>query len=297
MKKLILKNKSYKAILAQFEEWLDILGYSQRNVIKSPNYIKEFLHYLESIGIKNLKNVYPSTIKEYYVYLSSRENEMFGGGLHPKTLNNHLYTLKIFNQFLAKHGATPLILTIQPERLFQSIPDILTIEEVKELFEIAQNIQEPQSHRDQTILICLYNLGLRLNEAKQLQIKDIDFDRCRAIVRKGKNGKQRQVPFNQKAKEILEDYIFEYRNMYNQSDQTEQLLIGIKGDLTDDGIRQALERLKNKSNIEKNIHPHLLRHSIASHLLHKGMDIIQIQQFLGHASLESTQIYTHITDN
>ena len=149
------------------------------------------------------------------------------------------------------------------------------------------------------MLVVLYSCGLRRNEAVHLDISDIYFDKERIHVRKGKNYKERFVPINRKNAEILEDYIFEARLQFNDAHLSEALFISQKGNrLNGMSFAVRLQKLVhltgNKSIIDKKITLHTLRHSIATHLLEHEVKLESIKTFLGHSSLESTQIYTHL---
>lgn len=141
------------------------------------------------------------------------------------------------------------------------------------------------------VLACLYHLGLRISEAAFLLVEDIDFKENVVLIRKSKTGRQRQVPLSEKTKEILTEYI------QMRPDTGTTLLQGIQGNLTADGIAQILRRIVKKSGLTKKVNPHLLRHSIATHLLQSGMELEKVSLFLGHHSIESTQRYTHITND
>ena len=153
--------------------------------------------------------------------------------------------------------------------------------------------------RDKAILTVLYSCGLRRNEAVHLDISDIFFDKERVFVRKGKNYKERFVPINQKNAEILEDYIYEARPQFYNSKDSEALFISQQGKRLNgmsfaNRLNVIVASTNNKDIIEKQVTLHILRHSIATHLLQKEVSLESIKTFLGHSSLESTQIYTHL---
>ncbi|MDC9722199.1 MAG: tyrosine-type recombinase/integrase, partial [Urechidicola sp.] len=179
--------------------------------------------------------------------------------------------------------------------------NILTQSEIKELFEATEISHKSQRFRlrDKAILTILYSCGLRRNEAVHLDISDILFDKERIYVRKGKNYKERFVPINRKNAEILEDYIYESRPEFYHSKNDEALFINQQGTRLQgmsfaNRLKEIVIATNNKNIEEKNITPHILRHSIATHLLQKEVPLESIKTFLGHSSLESTQIYTHL---
>jgi integrase/recombinase XerD len=148
----------------------------------------------------------------------------------------------------------------------------------------------------------LYSCGLRRNEVVHLDVSDVLFDKERIYVRKGKNYKERFVPINGYNLRILEDYIYDARPEFNIKNKTEALLLNHHGTrLLGTGLSNQLQLIinatDNKDLKAKHITPHSLRHSIATHLLQQEVNIEIISKFLGHSSLESTQIYTHCAVN
>lgn len=145
-------------------------------------------------------------------------------------------------------------------------------------------------------------MWLTRTEAVSLLLKDILFDKERIHVRKGKNYKERYVPINEFNLRILEEYIYDYRPLFYNYKQTEYLLINyrgkqLQGQSLSNRLTAIVEATNNQQLTTKNLTPHILRHSIATHLLEKGANIETISQFLGHTSLESTQIYTHLLED
>ena len=303
MKKNKLQNDSYRTLLTKFTEWLDILGYSKSAVTNYPRYVLEYLCYLENNQIKKLQNVTPIIVRKYYEQLRERPNKQHYGALSKSSLNQHQQGLRKFNEYLKKHNANAQPLHLRAERInhYDVAKDILTLAEIKQLFEAANHTSTlPKvQYRDKAILTVLYSCGLRINEAVHLDIKDILFDKELVYVRKGKNYKERFVPINLYNLNILEDYIYEGRPDFYNANTHEALFTGRSGTRlhaqTFRGrIREMIKTTNDPDLKEKHITPHTLRHSIATHLLQQGADIDQIRQFLGHSSLATTQIYTHL---
>lgn len=302
MKQLKLQNHTYKALLQSFKEWLDILGYSQSAYRNYPRYVQEFFSYLEYHGYTDLKLLTVDTIKNYYLYLKQRPNNITHGALSKATLNQHQQALRKFNEYLKKHRAKPLPIHLKAEKKKENTNIIITTTtEIKELFTTTNysNAYPRIQIRDKAMLVALYSLGLRVNEAVHLNIKDILFDKELVYVRKGKNYKERFVPINLYNARILEDYLYDARPEFYKSNETEAFFIGSQGKRLGaqsftNRLQILVEHTNNETLKEKKITPHKLRHSIATHLLEQGAPIESIQQFLGHSSLETTQIYTHI---
>lgn len=166
------------------------------------------------------------------------------------------------------------------------IPDVLTKEEVRRLFSTATN------DKSKLMLSMLYGCGFRVSELVNLKIKNIKFEEKVGFVKSGKGGKDRR--FN------IPEFLFE--DIKKQAEKEKQAhreylfsspITGTK--LTTRNIQKIVENLVKKANIDKQVHPHTLRHSFATHLLEDGVDIRKIQELLGHADLSTTQIYTHIS--
>ena len=302
MQKLKLHNQSYKTLVKSYKEWLDILSFSSSMCENYTRYLQEFLHYLETKGIKKIHHNSVETVKYYYRYLQQRPNQVRQGALMKATLNQHQQALRKFNEYLKKHHTSPIPIhlkaeTTKDDRAIQ----ILTKQQIKTLFKATDHSSEMVRIRlrDKAMLVCLYSLGLRANEASQLDRKDILFDKQLAYVRKGKNYKERFVPLNTYNLNILEEYLYDGRLAFYKANQTEAFFIGSQGKrLGVQSLRARIRVLVALTNDEglnhKKITPHTLRHSIATHLLKQGAPMESIQQFLGHASLETTQLYTHL---
>ncbi len=302
MKKLKLQNEVFKMFVVNYREWLDVLGYAESTAYYLPNHLQEFFYYVEQQNISTLTEITPKTIKDYYRELKQRANERRSGALSKSYLNKHQQALKKFREYLQNHNYKDFNVHLKSEaNPTEEKLNILTIEEIKELFEATEfSHAEPRFKlRDKAILTILYSCGLRRNEAVHLNLKDIFFDKERVYVRKGKNYKERFVPINRRNAEILEDYIFEARPEFYQSYLSEALFINqqgkrMQGKSFANRLKVIVASTNNKNIIEKKITLHILRHSIATHLLQKDVPLENIKTFLGHTSLESTQIYTHL---
>mgnify|MGYP000592632379 CR=1 FL=1 len=302
MKKLKLNNEVFKGFVVNYKEWLDILGYAESTVYALPIHLQEFFYYLEQNAIKNISQITTKTVKEYYNELKERANERQNGGLSKSYLNKHQQALKKFKEYLQNHNYKHFNIHLKSEKQpTEEKLNILTQSEIKALFNATKYSHSRNRFRlrDKAILTILYSCGLRRNEAVHLDISDILFDKERVYVRKGKNYRERFIPINRRNAEILEDYIYEARPEFYQSNLSEALFINKNGTRLQ-GMSYA-NRLKvivsatNNKNIEnKQITLHTLRHSIATHLLQYNVELESIKTFLGHTSLESTQIYTHL---
>lgn len=301
MKKNKLQTRSYKALLEDFTNWLDILGFSATMQKNYPNYLCEFLYWLEQNGHSQITTISKEDVKNYYRYLQARPNKTRGGGLSKAYLNAHQNALKKFRTYLKKHRGSAFEMHIKREKKTDQTLRYCTPSEIKALFTATNYSHElPRFRaRNKALLVCLYSLGMRRNEVINLQLNDILWDKERVFVRKGKNYKERFVPINRYNLEILEDYVFDGRMDFNKASEsdyvfTTQRNLKMGGACLEWSLKQIIKATNNQELQEKNITPHSLRHSIATHFLQAGMPIEDIRQFLGHSSLESTQIYTHV---
>jgi integrase/recombinase XerD len=302
MKKLKLHNESFKLLVTNYKDWLDILGYAESTVYQLPNHLQEFFYYAEQKQIKTLTEITPKTIKEYYNQLKERANQTRHGALSKSYLNKHQQALKKFKEYLQNHNYKDFNIHLKSEtNPTEEKLNILTQSEAKQLFKATQYSHSESRFRlrDKAILTVLYSCGLRRNEAVHLDISDILFDKERVYVRKGKNYKERFVPINRRNAEILEDYIYEGRPQFNNPKASEALFISQQGTRLNgmsfaNRLKAIVRATNNKTIAEKHITLHILRHSIATHLLQKNVPLESIKTFLGHSSLESTQIYTHL---
>jgi len=312
MKKLPLNNPSYQHLEKGFGEWLDILGYAEGSVYGMPNIIREFLHHLEKEKVNSIRELRQKHLQGYYQYVSSRGNERRGGALSNNYLNKHLQALEKFLEYLHQKGAENLpSIGIRQEKIERKEINVLSIEEVKELFSATYKekdltghpytpeVKEAISARDRVLLVLFYSCGLRRNEAVNVHTDDINLDAKTVHVKKGKNYKERFVPFNKTNANYLQEYIYDHRPNLVKSKKESALFISVTGEpMTKGTLYTRLKLLQLYTDDialhQKQLSPHTLRHSIATHLLEAGMPLEKIAKFLGHSSLESTQIYTHL---
>ena len=313
MKQLALQSEAYRYIIASFKEWLQTLGYNEQTVYQLPNYIQEFLFYAETKGYAGLYQINNDLIKEHYYKLKDRNNKRKSGGLSAAYLNKHLQALHKFSDYLRQNGRLLLPkLDIQTEEDNSEVTDILTQNEIKQLFAITYQSYEQKKNdkgivyyeamqlRDRAMLSIFYGCGLRRNEAVHLNISDIHFEKKLLHTRKAKGYKERFVPITATSLQHLQNYLYDARP-YFCNDKNEAFFVTQSGKRLDGQmmlirLKQLIELTGNAELIKKDIHLHTLRHSIATHLLQNGMKLERIKEFLGHDSLDSTQIYTHFLE-
>lgn len=313
MKQLTLHSEAYRYIIASFKEWLQTIGYSEQTVYQLPNYIQEFLFYAESKGYAGLYQLNNDLIKEHYYKLKERTNKRRTGGLSNSYLNKHLQALQKFGDYLRQNGRLQLPkLDIQTEEDNQEITDILTQREIKQIFAVTNLPYEQKKNdkgivyyeamqlRDRAMLTAFYSCGMRRNEVVHLDMNDIIFEKSILHVRKAKGYKERIVPVTKQSLQYLENYLYDARP-YFCNDKNEAFFVThsgkrLGGTMMLRRLQQLIQLTNNAALQSKDIHLHTLRHSIATHLLQNGMKLERIKDFLGHSSLESTQIYTHFLE-
>jgi integrase/recombinase XerD len=307
MKKYPLYNPHFIYIRESFKEWLDILGYSPSALYGLPRHVHELFYYLEQHSINHIKQLTVQQIRDYYSQLKQRENQVYGGGLSNSYLNKHLQALYKFADYLRQSGKILLpAIGIDWEADDTAEIIVLTSDEIKLLYKATENYNvgtelEPFNSRDRAMLSIFYGCGLRRNEGYHLNIPDINFDRRILRVRKGKNYKERLVPFNKTNANYLQEYLYDWRPLIVNDKKDDAFFISQRGTrMNTQSMAMRLKILQQRTDDiklqEKNVRLHVLRHSIATHLLQNGMELEKIARFLGHSSLESTQIYTHLVN-
>lgn len=265
--------------MTDYKIYLEIRGYSEKTVKSLLRIAREYGHYQRR----------QRDTANYTDYLSTRpHHHSKDKRLSKSTISHYIYGVKQYlhyQQISRKEQDQDQITQITLTPGYGKQPTdttILSIEEVNELMDKA-------SLRDRAVIACLYHLGLRVGEASNLTLTDIDLQEKLILIRKSKTGYQRQVPMSAGTAQIITEYLA------IRQGKDDKLLQGQKGGLTPDGIAGILKRNAARQGIPGRIHPHCLRHSIATHLLHQGMELEKVSLFLGHRSIESTQRYTHIS--
>lgn len=284
----------YKNIEIRFKDWLRLLNFEPSTVKYAPIKAREFFGWLEQQQIKEIENVNKPVISNYFDYLKTRQNKKKGGKLSKNYLRTHLTALRKLAKYLRESGQSSFEVDIKLPGSPQNNITIFTKEEIKDLYSACDS--DVLGMRDKAMLAVYYGCGLRRNEGVNLDINDILFDKNFVFVRKGKNYKERYVPMSAGVKEDLQNYIDFVRPVLIKSNAKALFLNQYGKRLGSNSMADRLQNLKEKSEINKEAGLHALRHSIATHLLKSGMELEKIKRFLGHSSLESTQIYTHIAN-
>ena len=294
------------SITPEFTRWLSTLGFSQSIEYQYTQYLKEFLGYLQQKGITHLAQLTRKHVKDFFNHLQTRPNKVKQTGiLSVVHLNKIFDAVDKFLEFLHQMGMdsapSPINYRLQDEQKRIDKINPFSQEEIKQLQTNIENVYPQYTHlqrekkQEQLKLIfaLCYAGGMRREEAYNLRAKDIDFDRKTIFIHQGKGYKDRIIPISKNVCKALEHYIYNFRNLYKVKHP--RLLIDKVCILGRD--LKELQRVTPVNSIKnKNLAFHILRHSIATHLLQNGMSVENIGKFLGHSTLDSTQIYTHIVN-
>lgn len=253
--------------------------------------LNDFVHFLAGESIQDLRDVNQQIVRLFLTHLYDRQ-------LSRRSVSRKISSLRSFYKFLEREDDTYInpFVHIHLPKAETPVPGFLYMQELEKLFEV-NDLTEPLGQRDQAILEVLYGTGIRVSECQGLKRSDIDFSIGTLFVR-GKGRKERYVPFGRFAEIALETYLNEGRVklLEKAKTTTENVFLNARGTaLTTRGIRLILDKMVDKAALTINLHPHKLRHTFATHLLNEGADLRTVQELLGHESLSSTQIYTHVT--
>lgn len=292
MHKLTVQTPEFARLETAFGKWLRTLNFEPTTVSYNPVRVREFFNWLEKQGVTTVTEITKPVVLNYFDYLKGRENQTRSGKLSKNTLRTHQQSLRRFARYLRETGQDSFEVDIQLQGSPRNVKTIFTTGEIKALQTVCDS--DVLGLRDRAMLAVYYGCGLRRNEGLNLDVNDLVLNKDLVYVRKGKNYKERYVPMTEAVKEELQNYVDFARPTLLQS-PAKALFLSVRGNrLGSNGMADRFQMLKEKAEIGKEAGLHALRHSIATHLLQSGMELEQIKRFLGHSSLESTQIYTHI---
>ncbi len=267
----------------------DFLLYLEMDLNYSNNTIKTYENSLNQLSNHTNKDLLKLTSKEI-------ENFLISIDLNPSSISNYISGFKSFYNYYIKLGKIKNnpIDVVETPKLIKKLPNYLTTEEIDKLLDI--EVTDAFTARNKSILELLYSCGLRISELINLEFKNIDLNDC--IVRvMGKGSKERIVPISDVAIKYLKIYVKDYRNALVKNEQNNYLYLNNHGKkMTRQGVFKMIKKITMEKNIKKDVSPHTLRHSIATHMLENGADLRIIQEFLGHTDISTTQIYTHLTN-
>lgn len=252
--------------------------------------ITKFLDYLNDNHL-DYKKINLDMIRNYLKYLDSLKYKK-------NSISKNLSSLRSYYKFLTEEKVVlnnPFKNISNPKK-DKKLPDFLNYEEINKLFDSADTTT-PLGLRNRCILELLYDTGIRVSELVNLKINDIEFDK-KIINILGKGKKERIVYYGDYLQEVLGKYINDSRKYLLNNKLSEYLILNNNGSkITTRGVEYIIDKMVNEAAIKHKISPHVLRHTFATHMLNGGADIKSIQQLLGHESLSTTGIYTHITND
>ncbi len=274
------------------ENYLDYLlyqkAYSKYTIENYKEDILEFFNYCQKEAI-NYLNIEYSDTRLFLMYLKDEKKD------NNTSINRKLSSLRGFYKYLSNKEIIKnnVFLLINGPKKAKKLPRYFEYNELEELFDVP-NICDPKGQRDSLILEMLYATGVRVGELVNIKVSDINKSN-RIITILGKGNKERNVEYGDYCEDILNLYLTEGRIKLNKS-KCDYIFINHLGEkLTERGVRYILSELIKKTSISKNISPHMIRHSFATHLLNEGCDLLSVQKLLGHESISATQVYTHVT--
>ncbi|MFH1771496.1 MAG: site-specific tyrosine recombinase XerD [Candidatus Omnitrophota bacterium] len=273
------------------ESFLDFLrvekGLSHNTIISYNCDLKKYFDYVKEKSIIKPKDITPKIITDFLFSLRICSSVT--------SISRVLSTVKSFHRFLLREkisSSDPTEL-IESPKTEKNIPSVLGHQEIKRLLK-APNIKDIRGLRDKAIIELMYACGLRVSEVSGLKVSDINID-VGFLKSTGKGSKERIVPLGKVAGHFLERYLSESRNKLLGKKVSSYIFLAQGGrKLSRQSIWKAVKAAVKKAGIRKPVVPHTLRHSFATHLLEGGADLRSVQEMLGHASIITTQIYTHV---
>ncbi len=282
-----MKKKEEVKLDDLIDKYLDYLKYEKKLSNNTYNSYKDNLKKLDlHFKDKSISKLTNDDIKDYLykIELTAKTKA------HYLTVINSLYTFLVYEGDLNVNPCDG----IKMPKLEKKLPNYLSFEEIQKLLEI--KLVKPTDYRNKAILEVLYATGMRISELTDLKLSALDFDEC--VIRiMGKGKKERITPLNTYAIEWLRLYLDEYRAFILKTKTSDYVFVNnIGGKLSRQGFFKILRKLTHEAGITKEISPHTLRHSFATHLINNGADLRVIQEILGHENLVTTEIYTHLSN-
>lgn len=263
--------------------------YSDYTIINYQHDLECFFQFLNTQNIARISKCNYDTIRKYLLYLHNQAYQN-------KTICRHISTLRSFFKYLKARNIineNPMLLISNP-KVEKKLPKFLYYQDL-ELFLNSAKMDTPLDIRNQLLLELLYSTGIRVSELVSIQLHDVRENEQKIYI-KGKGNKERIVLYGKVCKEKLEQYL-KVRSSLLKKNISDYLLLDSKGrPLTPQGVRYIFNQVIKKNNLSFHVHPHMLRHTFATHLLNEGADLKTVQELLGHENLETTGIYTHVSN-
>lgn len=275
------------------QEYLDFLivekGLSPNSIASYADDLSQYVNFLGENKLQRLDQADTTVVLAWLVHLARK-------GLAPKSRARHLITIRGLYRFLVNQGhvTTSPVTDVDIPRTGQALPEIMSIPEVEALLAVIDTTR-PKELRNAAMLEIMYGAGLRVSELIHLKLSDINLD-ANLVRVMGKGARERMVPFGSQAGKVARQWKDLARPLVLKH-LTSQYLFVARGTkpMTRQGFWKIIKKYAAKAGISRNITPHTLRHSFATHLLEGGADLRSVQTMLGHADISTTQIYTHIS--
>lgn len=301
-----------KKTITEFVEYLEVERNRSRATVRNYGfYLGRFADWAGGHGVKSVEKISADLVRQYRLWLNRFEDQN-GEPLKKNTQNYHLIAVRSWLKYLAKRDFNSLApekieLMKMPERQVEFLDE----DEIERLLDAPNKVKQPDilAKRDRAILAALFSTGLRVSELANLKIDNVNLNKKGDVTEftvRGKGSKLRVVFLSEEARELikayLEDrhdvspYLFARHDRAHKTKQTERDKKEGGSPLTQRSIQRIVERMAKVAGITKKVSPHTLRHSYATDLLLNGADIRSVQSLLGHSSITTTQIYTHLTD-
>jgi site-specific recombinase XerD len=295
MKHLPLNNPAYEKFYSEFADFIRLKGYSGGKDTSYAAQVREFLFFIETRGVDNIKNVTALEVIEYQEYIRERPNQRREGGLSESMIRHHLYSLRMFFDYLIDMGEVEGSPAHLPKFSIGrgKQREVLTVEEIKEVNAACQTKME------KALIAIAYGCGLRRTEIELLDVNEVILSQGILVVRKGKGGKSRTIPLSDGGIKTLREYLVEERPRLFAEDRMESTPAffihrgeRMRGEQLGELLKAILFRTQNPVILGKDITLHCLRHSIATHLLDNGAAIEFVQEFLGHEEIDTSALYS-----
>jgi site-specific recombinase XerD len=274
---------------------MEMMNFIPSSINYDPVRLAEFLEWMEENGVSEIEDITGKKVKLFFEELSHRKAIQTGEVLSLATQKNYLTIINRFARYLRQANIGHITVPVHFKGKSAKPIVVLTSKEINRIY--AETGDDLLSMRDRAMLGVFYGCGLRRGEGAELMISDVLFDMNLLYVRKGKGNKERYVPMIGAVRNDIRQYVQIARPQLMRREAHEYLFVAVTGKkIGSAGLYERFKKLLKKTGMKKKAGLHTLRHSIATHLLSRGMKLSDIAKFLGHRSLESTQIYTHIED-
>lgn len=265
-------------------------NYSKNTIAAYKNDLEKYIKYLNNAkSINNFADIKTEDVLDYLKNEKRKDNS-------ESSIRRNLSSIKSWHKFcLDYYQVQNISATIKIPKRKKSLPEVLNSDEIDRMF-ACLNDDNAKNIRNKAMFEMLYATGLRVSELVNLNTTDIDYTNRLVTVHSGKGDKDRIVPISTHATKCLTNYLTTARTVFSKKNNSNAVFLNYKGDrISRQSFFLFVKALAKEANIEKNVSPHTLRHSFATHMLEGGVDLRIVQLLLGHSDLQTTTIYTHVT--